>query len=183
MSEKLKPCPFCGSSLIKIEPLIDKDYLGKKYYIKCSLCDATSGFYKKRRDAVQAWNYRAYEQKQPELKPCPFCGKIPQLIDAGTYYYVNCFNELCKISPCTQEHATPEDAINEWNSRPEKITMNGELKSCPMCGSEAELIDFSGCSYSVDCSNSYKCLTIEKENYSTKQEAIDAWNTLAEVKE
>ena len=116
-----------------------------------------------------------------KLKPCPFCGKKPQLIDAGIYYYVNCFNELCKISPCTQEHDTPEDAINEWNSRPEKIIMNGELKSCPMCGSAAKLIDYSGGSYSVICSNSYECLTIEKENYSNKQKAIDAWNTRAEV--
>ena len=118
-----------------------------------------------------------------KLKPCPFCGEEPQLIDAGTYYFVHCFNELCEISPFTQEHDTPEDAINEWNSRPEKITMNGELKSCPMCGSAAELIKFFNGSYSVDCSNSYKCLTIEKENYSTKQEAIDAWNTRVEDKE
>ena len=65
MSEKLKPCPFCGSGLIKIKT-VDKDNFKKKgkYYIECSLCGATSGYYNKRRDSANAWNTRAEAQNE-----------------------------------------------------------------------------------------------------------------------
>ena len=179
MSEKLKPCPFCGGEAMEREATY---YHNTRYYIQCTKCGAGSAFSLSEQGAIDAWNTRAYEQKQPELKPCPFCGKIPQLIDAGTYYYVCCFNELCKIRPCTSEKNAPEEAISAWNTRPEKININGKLKACPMCGSEAKLIHVCpGSSYSVVCSND-ECPTIEQEDYSTEQKAIDVWNTRAEMK-
>lgn len=62
MEEKLKPCPFCGSTDI----IIDEDF---GFYIGCdtdncrgsfSLCECQDvGYYLSWEDAIAAWNHRA----------------------------------------------------------------------------------------------------------------------------
>ncbi len=118
-----------------------------------------------------------------KLKPCPFCGgeaKLQELkmLDGTIIYYIICRNNSCKVQPMTHEMNTDYEAINAWNNRPENIIMNGELKSCPMCGSNAELIKFASSVYCVLCHND-NCITYERYGYHTKEEAIKAWNSRA----
>jgi len=44
-----------------------------------------------------------------EIKPCPFCGKIPNLQLLEGKYYLYCF--------CLKEGETKQEAIAAWNSR------------------------------------------------------------------
>lgn len=55
MKTKLKPCPFCGLSFLKIHKLRPKGC----YAVSCSKClfFGPVEFYKK--DAIEAWNRRA----------------------------------------------------------------------------------------------------------------------------
>ena len=58
--------------------------------------------------------------KECELKPCPFCGKIPELVewwDGGNGYYAGCSNEGCQIVPSTNMGLSREEAIKAWNTR------------------------------------------------------------------
>ena len=53
MSDQLKPCPFCGSSMCQT-------YLaGESVYVRCNMCNSTSGEKNSREAAVKAWNRRA----------------------------------------------------------------------------------------------------------------------------
>ena len=53
MYEKLKPCPFCGSSMCQT-------YLaGEFVYVRCNMCNSTSGLAESRDAAIKAWNRRA----------------------------------------------------------------------------------------------------------------------------
>lgn len=53
-----------------------------------------------------------------ELKPCPFCGTIPE---SGSFddetYSIRCSNNQCAGSPSTCECATAAEAIAAWNTR------------------------------------------------------------------
>ena len=60
-----------------------------------------------------------------KLKPCPFCGKTPEireydLAGGGTQYCIECMNLKCPQQPST-EHLifTEDDAILAWNTRSE----------------------------------------------------------------
>lgn len=75
-----------------------------------------------------------------KLKPCPFCGQIPDVDEyrdmfGRKYYGVSCNNEYCKIQPFTDGLPTEEKAIREWNERKKErneksnvITANGWKK-------------------------------------------------------
>lgn len=59
-----------------------------------------------------------------ELKPCPFCGSTPVLVDFKPYgekcasmYKVECTNENCMCKPDTYEYLLEEKAIDAWNRR------------------------------------------------------------------
>ena len=56
MTEKLKPCPFCGGEPFMVDAEID----GRVYYIvKCGTCHCTSGVMQMSRPAAaEAWNRR-----------------------------------------------------------------------------------------------------------------------------
>lgn len=55
MFDKLKPCPFCGSSMCQT-------YLsGEFYYVRCNRCNSTSGLADTKDAAIKAWNRRALE--------------------------------------------------------------------------------------------------------------------------
>lgn len=51
-----------------------------------------------------------------------------------------------------------------------------ELKKCPFCGGEAELIELSNRDYYVQCR---KCKAEQGKVYRAKQTAIKAWNRRA----
>lgn len=53
MSEKLKPCPFCGKPAKLIEYPEDKTY-----FVRCN-CGASTRIYSYRKLAIKAWNKRA----------------------------------------------------------------------------------------------------------------------------
>ena len=60
MSEKLKPCPFCGSDDLEMEGSIMSSY-----YVRCRKCGAGGGvmFPDNEENAVKMWNARAYENE------------------------------------------------------------------------------------------------------------------------
>ena len=59
-----------------------------------------------------------------ELKPCPFCGRMPIIQDCGDYgYFVTC---RCGIEQ-TKLYAQKCDAVKHWNRRktePQTLTYN-----------------------------------------------------------
>ena len=55
-----------------------------------------------------------------ELKPCPFCGVIPDKIEKFSDehgYGVYCENEKCRPDVYTWGHGTAEEAEASWNDR------------------------------------------------------------------
>lgn len=51
MSDKLKPCPFCGGKA--------KVWKSGSYGVVCNTCDANTGFiYPNEQEPVEAWNKR-----------------------------------------------------------------------------------------------------------------------------
>ncbi len=65
-----------------------------------------------------------------ELKPCPFCGNPPDVIEFSNGWSVDCERDGCLIQPCLQDmfHAK-EDAIKAWNTRPEVFRLTEELST------------------------------------------------------
>jgi Lar family restriction alleviation protein len=59
-AEKIKPCPFCGSSKIKFLKH-SSPYPAARYgvCIKCNDCGARSGLYLKEENVITNWNRRA----------------------------------------------------------------------------------------------------------------------------
>ena len=68
MSEKLKPCPFCGDEAMEREVT----YHNTRYYIQCTKCGAGSAFSLSEQGAIDAWNTRAISDSEK------FLGKILQ---------------------------------------------------------------------------------------------------------
>ena len=63
--------------------------------------------------------------KNSDLKPCPFCGEVPQIEPwhggAKTRRMISCSNEFCRASPSVCEN-TRAKAKAAWNMR------KGEVK-------------------------------------------------------
>lgn len=53
MSEKLKPCPFCGSKRIEISSN------GIVCVVYCTNCKASTNLAERKEDAIYLWNKRA----------------------------------------------------------------------------------------------------------------------------
>lgn len=71
----------------------------------------------------------------PDLKPCPFCGSLPEIIDRGDFIAVQCQNDNCPIcDPITAEGNDKIIAIKKWNTRHD-MGKKQELN-------RSELIDF-----------------------------------------
>jgi Lar family restriction alleviation protein len=65
MKTDIKPCPFCGSRKIDVEPVEIEGYnLG--YQASCSQCSVSGSNYATEDDAISVWNTRA-----PVLFPIP----------------------------------------------------------------------------------------------------------------
>ena len=56
MTEKLKPCPFCGCDDIGIWEN-DEGYIG--YQVYCESCGSMADSYDTPKEAIKAWNRRA----------------------------------------------------------------------------------------------------------------------------
>lgn len=105
MTEKLKPCPLCGSEA-KIKMLqFDNDV--KQVF--CPNCGAKNSFSK---DAIERWNNR----KKDEIKRCPICGSLALACEPfKDFWFVRCLNRLCYFG--TPDKPTREEAIELWNRR------------------------------------------------------------------
>lgn len=60
MTDDLKPCPFCGSTSIRIECFQNKNW-EKDFWITCENCDATSGVRDNETSVIELWNRRVKE--------------------------------------------------------------------------------------------------------------------------
>ena len=68
MSEKLKPCPFCGSKeLIGRSPCMDSSW---RFEIHCERCGSIVSFHKKdeKKKAIKAWNRRDGKGKNDDWR-------------------------------------------------------------------------------------------------------------------
>ena len=79
-----------------------------------------------KREASANSNKRADVIGAEELKPCPFCGEIPELRfvrDIGIWRYgwqVRCCNKNCSATVQTDYHCFRSIAIKDWNERKEQ---------------------------------------------------------------
>lgn len=57
-SNGLKPCPFCGSDIIRV--CFTRDFITEKklFYVQCMNCEAESGYKQRERDAIDLWENR-----------------------------------------------------------------------------------------------------------------------------
>jgi Lar family restriction alleviation protein len=97
---KLKPCPFCSDTHIRI---VRTDFGNIEYQGQCLHCGATAGPLRETRDeAIKAWNARTSGGGEMNVY-CPKCG--------GWYIVTNVWGD---ISPgnvvCTCDHCG-----TEWN--------------------------------------------------------------------
>lgn len=61
---------------------------------------------------------------EDNLKPCPFCGKTPELLSRRydrTKYQIACVFDGCACMPDTWLYTTKEEAVRMWNARQEML--------------------------------------------------------------
>ena len=118
--------------------------------------------------------------KNPELKPCPFCGKLgsiktyvcKRILPNTALFTVECEN--CKASVPWEYFI--ENAIKNWNMRTTDITDDEPLKLCPFCKHEAKF--FLNCKPEEKVMFMVGCLLCgaKTPHYSKIEEAKNAWN-------
>lgn len=59
MSEKLKPCPFCGGNNLSVEGITF-------YWVECIDCNASISGHETEEQAIEAWNRRASAEQKEE---------------------------------------------------------------------------------------------------------------------
>jgi hypothetical protein len=52
-----------------------------------------------------------------EIKPCPFCGKLPRLSQFGELFYIECVNLDCGLWPSTKALNSEGVIVALWNRR------------------------------------------------------------------
>jgi Lar family restriction alleviation protein len=60
-----------------------------------------------------------------ELKPCPFCGEMPELSTRPCYYY-QCVKSGCEGQEVSWNN-TEEEALKSWNTRPIEDALCAEV--------------------------------------------------------
>ena len=76
-----------------------------------------------------------------KLKPCPFCGEIPEIHGSNNKYYTTCINPSCKIVVETVNKNTKAEVVKDWNTRAESQIAywikheDGRVLECSACGS------------------------------------------------
>ena len=60
MSEKLKPCPFCGNKAEINGKILNWDLssIEAAYFVRCTKCRNHSDWFDTEQDAIEAWNRR-----------------------------------------------------------------------------------------------------------------------------
>jgi Lar family restriction alleviation protein len=61
MSEKLKPCPFCGGQAVLHKAERESFLMAKTIFlsqISCASCGVNTGVFKEEDNAIKAWNRR-----------------------------------------------------------------------------------------------------------------------------
>ncbi|MBQ7578130.1 MAG: Lar family restriction alleviation protein [Synergistaceae bacterium] len=61
MSEKLKPCPFCGCEAVLMTHY-DTVYKEISHFVTCSYCGVCTKYYLSSEKAISAWNTRAEDK-------------------------------------------------------------------------------------------------------------------------
>lgn len=75
------------------------------------------------------------------VKPCPYCGEMPKEVHRlGDGFCIGCKNKKCKIISFTKWFDTPQEAINAWNEREERIENNWVPVSDGLPEDEEEVI-------------------------------------------
>lgn len=70
----------------------------------------------------------------PNVKPCPFCGAVPDVTGSDDAVWINCETVDCPASPISSGDA-PNDGvivIDRWNTRadaPELVALVDEMKT------------------------------------------------------
>lgn len=59
-----------------------------------------------------------------ELKPCPFCGGEPRLVEEISLAKVACMNRGCDVEPETPWFWSVDEAAEAWNTRAERTCRN-----------------------------------------------------------
>ncbi|MBR0317201.1 MAG: Lar family restriction alleviation protein [Synergistaceae bacterium] len=130
MTEKLKPCPFCGNQDIHYYCYSDNNE-ENFYTVECHECGICIGIndkkYKTKSEAIKAWNTRANQNM--ELKACPCCGDNPKKITYKSHFsFIGNYLEnpvlktfiicpTCGLSTSEWNKETEEEAIKQWNRR------------------------------------------------------------------
>ncbi len=86
MSEKLKPCPFCGGAATITEYLDRGIKWLEPFYVECKNCGTYKKDFPTKKDAIKDWNRRNVPEPQPVIpnKRIPGIGRCP-----------TCKQELC----------------------------------------------------------------------------------------
>lgn len=90
MTDRLKPCPFCGGDA-KLE--INREMGGTQYQVLCTNCPTTVGrhWFWKKEDAIKAWNTRKPMDRIVEAleEEIEYCEKQADKISATSFSIVN----------------------------------------------------------------------------------------------
>lgn len=101
MSEKLKPCPFCGGNASIYEVSNDEEnFVG--YMVSCDDCDCGTTVFNVRDIAVQSWNKRIAHEHEKEMLQI-----ITALVEAR-------HDELSAAGKCVRSVHSAEDFLEKY---------------------------------------------------------------------
>lgn len=112
------------------------------------------------------------------MKPCPWCGVLPTLVDHSDvqlYWCVVCDNNDCPMSEVSVVGLkTKEEAIAEWDAYEIR-----EDHSCPWCAREPYIFDdyhaHFGWNWGASCYNAPHTVTTGTL-FNTEADARERWN-------
>ena len=88
MTEQLKPCPFCGGKAKTHH--YSTTVISYGIYVMCKDCMTSSKYYDTKRQAIEAWNKRAYPRpkgkwlrydREGNAYECSLCHEVWQLME------------------------------------------------------------------------------------------------------
>lgn len=95
ISEKLMPCPFCGSRDVDIGGYEDEEYqCFSHYWVRCAGCGATGGSKNTKEDAVRIWNEASRKANAPETP----AEKMNLALDAVILNLADCADMFMKLA-------------------------------------------------------------------------------------